>query len=75
MAVFRPLLLEQLLGKAAVANSRIIFEKFKELHASDEFKALFDKGANEQRVLWASTGTKNPDYSDIKYVTELICIV
>jgi len=64
--------LESLRGKAAVANSRIIFEKFKELFASEEFKGLFDRNANVQRVLWGSTSTKNPNYSDIKYVTELI---
>ncbi|HLF19124.1 MAG TPA: transaldolase [Candidatus Omnitrophota bacterium] len=64
--------LQQLKGKAAVANCRIIFEKFKQLFFSDEFKRLFDKGANEQRVLWGSTSTKNPEYKDIKYVTELI---
>ena len=63
---------ENLKGKSAVANSRLIFEKFKELFQSDEFKCLKEKGASIQRVLWASTGTKNPAYSDIKYVTELI---
>jgi len=65
--------LQVLKGKAAVANSRIVFEKWKKLMGSDEVKALKGKNANVQRVLWASTGTKNPDYSDIKYVTELIC--
>jgi len=64
--------LESLKGKAAVANSRIVFEKWKESMESDEVKALEGKNANVQRVLWASTGTKNPEYSDIKYVTELI---
>ncbi|HBG62506.1 MAG: transaldolase [Omnitrophica WOR_2 bacterium GWF2_38_59] len=59
-------------GKAAVANSRLIFERAKALFASNEFKALGQKGANIQRVLWASTGTKNPKYCDIKYVKELI---
>ena len=65
--------LQSLLGKAAVSNARIIFEEFKSLFGSDEFQQLFDKNANVQRVLWASTSTKNPEYSDIKYVTELIC--
>ena len=59
-------------GKAAVANSRIILEKWKELLEGEEAKALEGKKASVQRVLWASTGTKDPDYSDIKYVTELI---
>ena len=68
----KKLQLESLKGKAAVANSRIIFETWKDLLDSDEVKALEGKNASVQRVLWASTGTKNPDYSDIKYVTELI---
>lgn len=59
-------------GKAAVANSRLIFEKAKSIYSSEKFKVLAEKGANIQRVLWASTGTKNPQYSDIKYVKELI---
>jgi len=59
-------------GKAAVANSRVIFEKWKELSQSAQAQALKGKNANVQRVLWGSTGTKNPDYSDIKYVAELI---
>jgi len=50
----------------------LIFERAKALFASNEFKALGQKGANIQRVLWASTGTKNPKYCDIKYVKELI---
>ena len=61
-----------LLGQAAVANSRIIFEKAEEIFASAQFRALAEKGANRQRVLWGSTSTKNPEYSDVKYVTELI---
>jgi len=64
--------LQSLKGKAAAAHSRITFETWKSLLGSDEVKALEGKSANVQRVLWASTGTKNPDYSDIKYVTELI---
>jgi transaldolase len=64
--------LSVLRGQAAVANSEIIYHKFEQAFSSDEFKALKAKGANVQRVLWASTGTKDPKYSDIKYVTELI---
>ena len=59
-------------GKAAVANSQLIFEKFQSYFSSDTYKALAKNKAQPQRVLWASTGTKNPAYSDIKYVTELI---
>lgn len=63
---------EELKGKAAVANSQLIYEQSLNIFSSDEFKLLEDKGANIQRVLWASTSTKNPAYSDIKYVSELI---
>jgi transaldolase len=59
-------------GKAAVANSEIIYHKFQNSFEGSEFKALKLKGASVQRVLWASTGTKDPQYSDIKYITELI---
>lgn len=59
-------------GKAAVANCEIIYHKFEKSFSGNEFKDLQSKGANIQRVLWASTGTKDPQYSDIKYITELI---
>ncbi|MCQ9206524.1 MAG: transaldolase [Omnitrophica bacterium] len=59
-------------GKAAVANSAVIYGKFLEIFSSGEFKKLKEKGANIQRPLWGSTSAKNPAYSDIKYVTELI---
>jgi transaldolase len=59
-------------GKAAVSNSRMIFKRYKEIFSGDRFKGLKEKGAKAQRVLWASTSTKNPAYSDIKYITELI---
>ena len=64
--------LESLKGKAAVANCKLIFEQWKTMANSDPFKSLARNKANVQRVLWASTGTKNPNYSDLKYVTELI---
>lgn len=64
--------LQALKGKAAVANCRLIFEKFREMFVSDEFRALSRNKADVQRPLWASTSTKNPDYSDVKYVAELI---
>ena len=64
--------LKSYLGRAAVANCRLIFQKFGELFNSNMFYALRQKGADLQRVLWASTGTKNPQYSDIKYISELI---
>jgi transaldolase len=64
--------LKALRGKTAVSNSKLIFNKFEEIFSGDEFGALKEKGANVQRVLWGSTGTKDPSYSDVKYVTELI---
>jgi len=64
--------LHSLKGKAAVANSRLIYKKYMDILSSEEFKALCGKGANVQRVLWGSTSSKNPAYSDIKYVKELI---
>jgi transaldolase len=64
--------LEALKGKAAVANSKRIFQKYLEIFSGEEFQALKEKGAKLQRVLWGSTSTKNPAYDDIKYVSELI---
>ncbi|NOX97464.1 MAG: transaldolase [Nitrospirae bacterium] len=64
--------LKALKGKAAVANAKIIFAEYLDIFSGSAFRQLEDKGASVQRVLWASTGTKNPDYSDIKYVSELI---
>ncbi len=65
-------MLASLRGRAAVSNCEIVFHKFQKSFAGEEFKALQSKGAHVQRVLWASTGTKDPQYSDIKYVTELV---
>lgn len=59
-------------GQAAVANSKLISEKFGQLFSSERYQPLAKKHCPVQRVLWGSTGTKNPQYSDIKYVTELI---
>ena len=64
--------LESLKGKAAVANANLIYSKHLEVFSSEPFRSITQKGARMQRVLWGSTGTKNPAYSDIKYVTELI---
>ena len=64
--------LAYLRGQAAVANAQIIYHKFQQVFSSEDFKLLKLKGAHTQRVLWASTGTKDPKYSDIKYVTELV---
>lgn len=64
--------LKKLKGKVAVANAQMAYQKFEEIFGSDEFKKLEAKGAGVQRPLWASTGTKNPEYSDVLYVEELI---
>jgi len=64
--------LREYLGKAAVANSLAIHRTHRSIFSSPEFLALREKGANYQRVLWASTSSKNPAYSDIKYVEELM---
>ena len=59
-------------GSAALANCEIIFHKYQNFFSSADFKSLQAKGANAQRVLWASTGTKDPQYHDLKYVSGLI---
>ncbi|MFA5144696.1 MAG: transaldolase [Candidatus Omnitrophota bacterium] len=59
-------------GRAAVSNTGLIYQKYSEIFSSEDFKQLRESGAHPQRVLWASTGTKNPGYSNIKYVSELI---
>ena len=61
-----------LLGKAAIANSRVVYQRFKEIFHGSPFAALHDAGAPVQRLLWASTSTKNPNYPDTRYVDELI---
>lgn len=62
----------ELQGKAAVANARLAYEAYLEVMASDRWKALEAKGANKQRPLWASTGTKNKEYSPTLYVDDLV---
>ncbi|OKH20265.1 transaldolase [Hydrococcus rivularis NIES-593] len=59
-------------GKVAIANAKIAYQKYKEIYSSDRWQALAEKGAKVQRLLWASTSTKNPEYSDVMYVDELI---
>ena len=63
--------LRALPGKAAVANAKLAYQIYQELVASERWQALAAKGARPQRLLWASTGTKNAAYSDVKYVDEL----
>jgi transaldolase len=64
--------LRSLAGRAAVANTRLVYAAFTEITASDRWKALKAKGAPVQRPLWGSTGTKNKAYSDLIYVESLI---
>ena len=59
-------------GTIAIANSKLVYQRFREIFSSDRWKALGKRGARVQRVLWASTGTKNPAYSDVLYVESLI---
>lgn len=59
-------------GKAAVANARAAYIKFKEIFYGERFATLREAGAPVQRPLWASTGTKNPNYSDVLYVDTLV---
>ncbi len=59
-------------GKVAIANAKIAYQKYKEMIQGDRWKALSAKGAKVQRLLWASTSTKDPSYSDVMYVDELV---
>jgi transaldolase len=63
---------KDLRGEAAIASAKMAYAIYQRIFGSEPFQALAAKGASPQRVLWASTGTKNPDYSDIKYVEALI---
>jgi len=64
--------LEAVKGKVAIANAKVAYQEYKKIIQSDRWKALAEKGAKVQRLLWASTGTKNPEYSDVMYVDELV---
>jgi transaldolase/glucose-6-phosphate isomerase len=65
-------LLESLHGKIAIANAKLTYKKYQELFSGPRWNALAAKGAQTQRLLWASTSTKNPKYRDVLYVEELI---
>src|SRR5262245_46779893 len=64
--------LKSLVGKVAIANARIAYQRAKELYATPRWQALAQRGAKTQRLLWASTGVKNPKYPKTLYVEELI---
>ena len=61
-----------LLGKVAIANAKLTYQRYGELFGGPRWNALAHRGAQTQRVLWASTGTKDPNYRDVRYVEELI---
>ncbi|MDF9862982.1 transaldolase/glucose-6-phosphate isomerase [Methylorubrum pseudosasae] len=63
---------EDLKGKVAIANAKLAYQRYKRIFAGPKWAALEAKGAKAQRLLWASTGTKNKAYSDVLYVEELI---
>jgi transaldolase/glucose-6-phosphate isomerase len=64
--------LSALKGKVAIANAKLAYQEYKQLFSGARWDKLAAKGAKPQRLLWASTGTKNKDYSDVLYVEELI---
>ncbi|MDQ6664633.1 MAG: transaldolase, partial [Acidobacteriota bacterium] len=61
-----------LLGKVAIANAKVAYESYKRIFGTPRWKKLEERGAQRQRLLWASTGTKNPKYRDVVYIEELI---
>ena len=65
-------LLKSILGKVAIANGKLTYQKYLQIFSGPRWEALAKKGAQTQRVLWASTSTKNPNYRDVLYVEELI---
>lgn len=65
-------LMKSLLGKVAIANGKLTYQRYQRLFSGPRWQALAAKGAQTQRVLWASTSTKNPNYRDVIYVEELI---
>jgi transaldolase len=64
--------LSALLGRAAIANAKMAYQKFKEVFHGEPFRELRKRGAQVQRPLWASTSTKNPAYRDVYYVEALV---
>ena len=66
------LALTSIRGKVAISNAKLTYQRYKRFFAGPRWEALRAKGARTQRLLWASTGTKNPEYSDALYVEELI---
>lgn len=65
-------LVRSVMGKVAIANAKLAYQRYKEIFHGERWQALASKGVQTQRVLWASTSTKNPNYRDVIYVEELI---
>jgi transaldolase/glucose-6-phosphate isomerase len=65
-------LYKSLLGKVAIANGKLTYQKYQQIFSGPRWEKLAAKGAQTQRVLWASTSTKNPNYRDVIYIEELI---
>ncbi|HEY8559217.1 MAG TPA: transaldolase [Pyrinomonadaceae bacterium] len=65
-------LLESLRGKTAIANAKMAYRAYEEIFSGERWEKLAGQGAQTQRILWASTGTKNSQYSDVLYIEELI---
>lgn len=63
---------KQARGQTAIASAKTAYQIYREIFNNESFRKLGNKGARTQRVLWASTGTKNPEYSDIKYIEAVI---
>jgi transaldolase len=59
-------------GQVAIASAKVAYQLYREIFGAERFRRLSDKGANTQRLLWASTSTKNPAYEDTKYIEPLI---
>ncbi|HMF14633.1 MAG TPA: transaldolase, partial [Gemmataceae bacterium] len=64
--------LRGVLGKVAIANAKLTYQRYQELFSGRRWQSLAEQGAQTQRLLWASTGTKNPNYRDVVYVEELL---
>jgi transaldolase/glucose-6-phosphate isomerase len=65
-------ILHGLTGKVAIANAKLTYQRYQELFSGRRWQTVADQGAQTQRLLWASTGTKNPNYRDVIYIEELI---
>jgi transaldolase/transaldolase/glucose-6-phosphate isomerase len=64
--------MNDMVGEVAIASAKVAYENFKEVFFGDRFRKLEKLGAKKQKVLWASTSTKDPSFSDVKYVEALI---